>query len=129
MPSERFYLGGGYSLRGYEADMAPPLGCLTNFCSETSCAAIGGKTMINVSVELRFDIYKNLGGVIFTDCGGLAQDCVKASYDENFVGATGFGFRYKTPVGPIRLDIGWKWKKHVCEKQSFAWFLTLGHAF
>ena len=91
---------------------------------------IGGKSLVNMNLELRFPLYGTiLGGVIFTDIGGLAQDRLAAIKPHNLLGASGFGLRCNTPVGPLRFDIGWKWRTSFEHERSFAWFLTLGNAF
>jgi len=127
-PTERFYLGGASSLRGYETNMAPPLNELPcdKFCF---WVPVGGKSMVNVNMEVRFPIYKRLSGVIFTDMGVLSQDRFADIAANQWLGATGFGLRVATPIAPLRFDIGWKWRKRVSEDKSFAWFLTMGHAF
>lgn len=129
MPTDRFYLGGAYTLRGYEPDMVPPLNCFTENGSQKFWVPIGGKTMVNINTEIRFPIYDKLSGVIFTDIGALSHTKLSEIYGENLYGATGFGIRYGTPIGPVRFDIGWKWKKRIPEDRSYAWFLTFGHAF
>jgi outer membrane translocation and assembly module TamA len=129
MPSERFYLGGSYSLRAYEADLAPPVNTLMG-CDGLPCLVpIGGRSVVNGTAELRYGLFDNFGVVLFTDCGVLAQNDIKAICMDSFLGATGFGLRYATPVGPIRFDIGWKWCSLKEERRSYAWFLTLGQAF
>lgn len=128
LPSERFYLGGVHSLRGYEPDLAPPLNLLEcNGCCYP--VALGGKTMGNLNMELRFPLYGALGGVLFSDFGVLVQDHFSEIIGRNVLAATGFGLRYNTPVGPLSFDIGWNWRKDACLDRQFAWFLTLGHAF
>lgn len=128
LPSERFYLGGVHSLRGYDPDLAPPLNLLEcNGCCYP--VALGGKTMGNLNLELRFPLYGALGGVLFTDFGVLAQNHFSEIMGRNLLAASGFGLRYNTPVGPLSFDIGWKWRRDDCLNRQFAWFLTLGHAF
>jgi outer membrane protein insertion porin family len=128
MPSERFYLGGSHSLRGYEADLAPPLGI---FVGEDDDHVVprGGKSMLNGNIELRFPLVKKIGGVIFQDFGILSGDAFADFKPDNLLAATGFGVRFFTPLGPLRFDMGWKWKKQVSFERSFAWFLTFGQAF
>ena len=129
MPPERFYLGGEHSIRSYEADFAPPLGSFINDDDKRVFVPQGGKSMVNVSLEARFPLYGNLGGVLFQDLGALAQNKLAELKGGKFLGATGFGLRYLTPIGPIRFDIGFKWHRHDEEQSRFAWFLTIGESF
>jgi outer membrane protein assembly factor BamA len=126
MPIERFYLGGTYSIRSYEPDMAPPLGAALIECNHDCPEQIiylpqGGKSMVNFSFEYRFPIYQNFGAVVFQDLGTLLKAGENLGQNRLLL-ATGFGLRYKTPLGPLRFDIGWR-------PRNFAWFLTIGHAF
>jgi outer membrane protein insertion porin family len=128
MPPERFYLGGANSVRGYDPDFAPPLGCFESANKRKKLVPQGGKSMLNVNAELRFPLFKSISGALFQDAGVLIGDDV-AAIKEQFVAATGGGIRYNTPVGPLRFDIGFKWKKRFPEDSRMAWFLTLGNAF
>ncbi|MBD3232050.1 BamA/TamA family outer membrane protein [Candidatus Dependentiae bacterium] len=131
-PPERFYLGGSYSVRGYEKDALPPIGIGYKLNDKNQLVKTytiqGGSSMVNGNIELRFPIYKSLKGVIFTDIGVLSQSGFCGFYGKWYP-ASGFGIRYKTPIGPIRFDIGWKWKNRLPGDSSYAWYLTLGEAF
>jgi translocation and assembly module TamA len=85
--------------------------------------------MCNINFELRFPIIKQVGGVLFNDCGLLSSDMYADFRPENILGATGCGIRFATPFGPLRFDIGWKWRRHMHCERSYAWFLTFGQAF
>jgi outer membrane protein assembly factor BamA len=132
LPCERFFLGGPNSVRGYEPDTLPPLGV-----SEGNQSGIpvkeytiqGGSSMVNASIEMRFPIYKSFGTVLFQDIGILSQSGISGLGGRWYPGA-GFGFRYKTPIGSIRFDLGWKWKRRLKEdNRSYSWYLTIGEAF
>jgi len=129
MPSERFYLGGSHSLRGYEADLAPPLGIFVDEETKEHIVPRGGRSMCNANIELRFPVFKKMGGVIFQDFGILSSDIFADFKPHNILAATGFGGRFFTPLGPLRFDIGWKWRRETSVERSYAWFLTFGQAF
>ncbi len=129
MPSERFYLGGSHSLRGYEADLAPPLGVFVDDEGKHRVVPKGGRTMMNANIELRFPVWRKVGGVIFQDLGALSGTMFADFKTQDLLAATGFGLRIFTPLGPLRFDIGWRWKKQLAIERSFAWFLTFGQAF
>ncbi len=129
MPSERFYLGGSHSLRGYEADLAPPLGIFVDDEGHRHLVPRGGRTMVNTNVELRVPVYKKVGAVIFQDLGVLSGTMFADFKPQDILAATGFGIRFFTPLGPLRFDIGWRWRKQIPIERSFAWFLTFGQAF
>jgi outer membrane protein assembly factor BamA len=130
MPPERFYLGGANSLRGYQPDRCPPLGSFVDEDGYTQWVSQGGKSMLNANFELRFPLpLQNLRGAFFQDFGILAPDLQSVFHTLTPLAATGFGIRYITPLGPLRFDIGWKWKKQYEQDTSYAWFLTFGYAF
>lgn len=129
MPPERFYLGGSNSIRGYLPDACPPLGTYTDDANVVQRVPQGGKSMVNGNFEVRIPFSKEFGCVIFQDFGALSEDLSQINTGQSSLAATGFGIRYQTPIGPLRFDIGWKWKKPFPEDTRYAWFLTFGHAF
>jgi outer membrane protein assembly factor BamA len=129
-PNERFYLGGANSIRSYETDRCPPLGLLQAGIDPRQLVPQGGKTMINFNAELRFPIFNYVSGCIFQDLGALSGDRLREFTERDVLAGTGFGVRYNTPIGPLRFDIAWKWRnRQDPSAHSYAWFLTLGHAF
>lgn len=129
MPSERFYLGGANSIRGYERDLAPPLGVYHDPKRGPQYVPQGGKSMFNMIFEMRFPIYKNFGLALFEDIGVLSSNAFRDFTERGMLSATGFGLRYETPLGPLRFDLGWRWKATDPVDPSYAWFVTLGQAF
>lgn len=147
MPIERFYLGGPYSVRGYEIDSLPPLGLTEKdkdgkiikqqtVYSEKDAPAPGvtreytiqgGSSMINANLEIRTPIFKNFYGAVFQDIGALSQTGLGGF--KVWFPTSGIGFRYKTPIGSIRFDVGWKWKKRFYDEGSYGWYLVIGEAF
>ncbi|KKQ33541.1 MAG: Outer membrane protein assembly factor BamA [candidate division TM6 bacterium GW2011_GWF2_37_49] len=149
MPIERFYLGGPYSVRGYDIDSMPPLGVTEkdqdgNIIRQYTTSDVGkiqpndditreytiqgGSAMINGNIELRAPIFKNFSGVLFQDIGILSQSGF-SGFQKTWFPASGFGLRYKTPIGSVRFDMGWKWKTKLPKESSFGWYLTIGEAF
>jgi len=129
MPPDRFYLGGTNTIRSYQMDKCPPLGSFVDTKGAIQWVAQGGKTMYNMNFEVRFPLQKfPLSIVVFQDVGFLAHS-VDDIFSSTPLVATGFGFRYATPIGPLRFDVGWKWKKTHPQENGYAWFLTFGHAF
>ncbi len=105
---ERFYGGGGTSMRGFPENQAGPRDPDTGF-------PLGGSTLFFNTTELRFPLLgDSIGGVVFHDFGNVFDKFSNFSFrfsqkdpsDFNYmVHAVGFGIRYKTPVGPVRVDI------------------------
>jgi outer membrane protein insertion porin family len=108
--SERLYGGGATSHRGFNDNQAGPRDLLTGF-------PIGGEALLMNTTELRFPLIgDDIGGVFFHDAGNIYSSFPKISFrvkqqnlqDFNYmVHAVGFGIRYRTPVGPIRLDLAY----------------------
>ncbi len=98
---ERFYSGGEKSVRGYGRRRLGPL--------TASDDPLGGLSLIEGSVELRRPIWKELSGAVFIDFGQVS----KRAFDPplgNLQFSGGFGLSYATPVGPLRLDVGFPFK-------------------
>ena len=106
---ERFFAGGATAHRGFPENQAGPRDLVTGF-------PIGGNAFLVNSIELRFPLLgENLGGVIFHDAGNVYSDLddinlrfrQRNTADFNYmVHSFGFGLRYRTPIGPIRVDFG-----------------------
>jgi outer membrane translocation and assembly module TamA len=79
---------------------------------------------------LRFPIpvKKGLGGVIFYDGGNVYNSINLPGLFRNYSNSVGFGLRYQTPVGPIRIDIG-RNLNPVPGLNSTQIFVTLGQSF
>jgi outer membrane protein assembly complex protein YaeT len=98
---ERFYAGGDKSVRGYGRRRLGPLTAGDN--------PLGGLSVVEGSLELRRPIWKELNGAVFLDFGQVS----KRSFDlpvDNLQFSAGFGVSYATPIGPLRLDIGFPFK-------------------
>jgi outer membrane protein insertion porin family len=136
--SERFFSGGGNSLRGFPINGAGPqrlvsvcpAGTSTADCNNNISVPVGGIQLFILNSELRFPIpvKNNLGGVIFYDGGNVYQHIRLGDLIDNYTNTVGFGIRYSTPIGPVRFDIGHNLNP-VSGIKSTQFFVTLGQAF
>ena len=67
---------------------------------------MGGNLLIEGSVEARFPVWRELIGAVFVDAGLLRQNENPSLPRRRAAITPGFGGRYRSPVGPIRADIG-----------------------
>jgi outer membrane protein assembly factor BamA len=127
---ERFFAGGGTSLRGFGLNQAGPRDPVTGF-------PIGGQTELIFNQDLRFPMHlpligNRLGGAVFYDAGNVFPSIRKISLRISppaptfnasnpnvcltnctnemayFSHTVGFEFRYGTPIGPVALDLGYQ---------------------
>jgi outer membrane protein insertion porin family len=117
--SERFFLGGDRSVRGYAYKGIGP--------KDASGNPLGGDGYAQGNVELRFSLYKKLRGVLFFDAGELWASQSGAP-PSGIKTSAGTGLRYETLVGPLRLDWGFKLNPEPGESPS-RWHLTIGYPF
>lgn len=97
--SRRYFLGGATSIRGWGRYEVSPL--------SGSGLPIGGNSLFAFTSELRAAVRGNLGGVLFLDGGNVWSDPWTINMDDLRY-AVGAGLRYRTPVGPIRFDLGYQ---------------------
>jgi len=107
---ERFFGGGGTSHRGFAEEQAGPRDTSTGF-------PLGGTALFFNQTELRFPLIgDNIGGVLYHDMGNVYSNLSSISFRvrqrdiqdfDYMVHAIGFGIRYRTPVGPLRVDLGY----------------------
>ena len=109
----RFFLGGGSTLRGYSENGAGP--------EDENGNPLGGERYFLTSGELRFPLISNFHSAIFSDIGSISEDF--DSRQTNILGSIGTGIRFYTPIGPLRLDYARNF-----EGQSL-WHFAIGEAF
>jgi outer membrane protein insertion porin family len=101
----RYYLGGTNSVRGYDRWQLGP-----KRRSENGLVPEGGRAMIAFNAEWRQDLSGVLNGFglnLFLDGGQVWRHPRDTDIDD-LAYAAGAGIRYSTPIGPIRLDLGYK---------------------
>ncbi len=119
---ERFFGGGGVSHRGFPENQAGPRDIGTPAgpgapATQPTGFPLGGDAVLFNKVELRFPLIgENIGGVLFEDAGNVYRSVGDISFrssqrnlqDFNYmVHAAGFGVRYRTPIGPVRVDLAY----------------------
>ncbi len=131
---EKFYLGGLSSMRGFQSgDISPEV--TTNYGGYLLTEKIGGIKMFYSNFEYIFPLFKEAGlkGVVFFDVGDVwdagdtyANEAVDDSL--NVRKSTGFGFRWLSPMGPLRLEWGYNINPTDTEDQSL-WDFSIGGQF
>jgi outer membrane protein assembly complex protein YaeT len=96
---KRYFLGGSTSLRGWGRFEVSPL--------TESGFPVGGFTLLEGSSELRLPVTRAMSVVAFVDAGNVWGSPWDADFGDLRVSA-GPGLRYNTPIGPVRLDLGYQ---------------------
>jgi len=109
---ERFFAGGDFGPRGFATDAVAPE---------------GGNALLLGSAELRIDTTRKFSVAVFCDTGNVYplvsdMDITDLRY------TAGVGLRYKSALGPLRVDWGYKLDRRPGEPPSH-WHFTIGHAF
>jgi translocation and assembly module TamA len=115
----RTYAGGGGSIRGYQFQSVSPRNRVGDI--------IGGRSLLELSGEVRWWVTKSIGLVLFVDAGRAYESTFPDFASPLQIGA-GPGVRYNTPIGPIRLDIGFPINKRSFD-DSYQIYISIGQAF
>ena len=125
--TERFFSGGSTTLRGYNFELAGPRNCLqvvpdpndatkkiVQDCQNQATAPgsnpifqlAGGNALVIANAEIRQPVYRQISLVGFYDLGNVFATLGDIA-PKNFTHSIGLGLRVKTPLGPLRLDLGY----------------------
>jgi translocation and assembly module TamA len=117
--NRRFYAGGGGSVRGYRYQTLSPLG--------PDGDPIGGRSLLEGSLEARIKVTDVIGIVPFIDAG-MAFEPSFPDFDVPIRVAAGLGLRYYTGIGPIRVDVAFPLNPRKGDSAA-ALYVSLGQAF
>jgi outer membrane protein insertion porin family len=125
--SERFFAGGDTTVRGFALDRLGTADTL-----DPQGFPQGGNGMAIFNLETRAPYWKNLQFVWFLDAGNVFKRATDIRLDELRV-SSGLGFRYRSPIGPLRIDWGWKLSTRLLltggRERSNVLHISLGQAF
>jgi outer membrane protein assembly factor BamA len=120
--SERFFAGGDTTIRGYALDTVG-----TPKTISPSGFPRGGNGVLIMNAELRIPVWNDFGAALFTDGGNVWERVTDMSFSE-VRGSVGFGVRYRSPLGPVRVDLGFKLDRRPSESRQVLHF-SIGQAF
>jgi outer membrane protein insertion porin family len=123
---QRFFLGGINSLRGFDWENLAP----TEINSSGVLAYVGGEKLVQFNAECLIPLVEEAGvvGVLFFDTGDVYADNENIDMG-NLRQSIGFGFRWYSPMGPIRVENGYILDPKPGESSGGKWEFTMGTAF
>jgi hypothetical protein len=125
--AERFFAGGDNTVRGFAQDRLGEPATL-----DRNGLPTGGNALVIFNTEVRVPVWRGLIAAAFFDAGNVFLRVSTLDLAE-IRGAAGFGFRYLSPIGPIRVDLGFKLSPMTfangTKESRTALHITVGQAF
>jgi outer membrane protein assembly factor BamA len=115
--SDRFRAGGGTSVRGYGEESLGP---------RVAGIPTGGDRLLILNQEVRFPMFKWVGGLVFVDAGNIYE---KGEDWNGLRVGYGFGLRINSPVGLIRGDVGFPRTQLATSAKNVRFYFGFGHIF
>jgi translocation and assembly module TamA len=119
---DRFYAGGGGSVRGYVYQSVGPHYGDNN--------PVGGVSLVEGSAEVRHDFTRTFGGVLFIDTGSVGEQ-IQPDFRHTDT-SIGVGFRYNLGFAPLRADVGFPLQdanNKGISQQPFQIYISIGQSF
>jgi len=114
---ERFFAGGSHSVRGWSrSDLGP---------HDEFGTPIGGNSLLEGSVEVRFDLGRKMKFTLFSDAGNVWEDSFKYHISDLHY-AAGAGLKMKTPIGPVGIDFA---RPVFDAEKGWQMHFNIGHTF
>ncbi|MCH9649917.1 MAG: BamA/TamA family outer membrane protein [Deltaproteobacteria bacterium] len=129
---ERFFAGGRTSHRAFRRDLLGLDGSTRISVTDSESGQVdlfpaGGNGLVLANLEYRFPIAGALGGTLFADAGNVWRDWRAVNLSQTRY-SLGLGLRYRSPIGPVRLEVGWNLDQQAGESSSEI-HLTFGNPF
>ena len=125
--SERYFLGGSANLRGWGRYQVAPL--------TPNGLPTGGRALVDLSTELRLNLWGSFGAVAFLDAGNVWRAPTDVDFGD-LLYAAGPGLRWISPIGVIRGDFAWQLKRlqnlqldGAPERLRWRIHVSIGHTF
>jgi outer membrane protein insertion porin family len=127
--SERFYAGGDTTNRGFAIDQlgVRHIPSQPEDTIDVNGFPLGGNAVVLFNAEVRVPTWRGVEVHTFLDTGNVFQNATNIDFSQ-LRPAVGLGALYKSPIGPLRFDLGFKLHPQLGESPT-AFFITFGQAF
>jgi len=124
--NDRLYAGGATTVRGYPEQLLGP--AAKKDANGKIIEAAGGKLMFISNIEVRMPLFWIFMSEVFTDAGYVWPEISDFRATDIKV-TSGLGLVALTPLGPVRLDYGYKWMPSAQDASNYAWHIGIYFAF
>jgi len=103
----RLFGGGAHGMRGFGRDRLSPAACAVPMAAECDRVLLGGRSLVESSVELRLLPFRKLyGAAVFVDAGGAGAGT--NAFEDGLSVAFGLGVRLRSWYLPVSIDLSYR---------------------